>query len=73
LTGRKEEGLWSLKRNEILVWLLLFAKHVGDKPPDETVTVLPYRQIKPIWEEYVDDISSSNGLFGTPAKYSPLL
>ena len=43
------------KKNEILAWLLLFAKHVGDKPPDEIVTVLPYRQIKPIWEEYVDN------------------
>ena len=58
------------KKNEILAWLLLFAKYVGDKPPNESITVLPYRQIKPIWEEYVDDINSADGLFGAPATYT---
>ena len=58
------------KKSEVKAWLLLFAKHVGDKLPDEQVTVLPYRQIKPIWEEYKDDVLAGNGLFGQPCKLS---
>ena len=32
----------NFKKNEVRSWILLFAKHVGDKAPNETVTFLPY-------------------------------
>ena len=56
----------NFKKNEVRSWILLFAKHVGDKAPNETVTVLPYRQVLPIWQEYVDDIEAGDGQFGKP-------
>ena len=62
-TGRSE------KQMELVRWITLFAKHVGDKMPDECdVTVLPYHHAKAIWEEYSDDLSSQNGIFGEPLK-----
>jgi hypothetical protein len=44
-------------------WLSLFCKHVGDKVPIENMTVVPYRQIKTIWEEYFDDITGAGGSY----------
>ena len=58
------------KKNEIKTWLLLFAKHVGDKPSNELATVLPYRQILPIWQEYTDDLTTAQFVYGEPAKIS---
>ena len=58
------------KIRDMKTWLTLFCKHVGDKVPVENMTVVPYRQIKTIWEEYVDDINGSGGLYGTPAGIS---
>jgi hypothetical protein len=52
------------KKNEIKTWLLLFAKYVGDKPPNECVAVLPYRQILPIWQEYIDDLTAAKFAYG---------
>jgi hypothetical protein len=58
----------ALKTNEMVAWLRLFADSVGDKMPDEDITVLPYQQIKPIYEEYIDDIQAASGTFGEPLK-----
>ena len=58
------------KKSEVKAWLILFARHIGDKLPDEQVTVLPYRQIKPIWVEYKDDLLAGEGFFGQPCKLS---
>ena len=58
----------NFKKNEVRSWILLFAKHVGDKAPNETVTVLPYRQVLPIWQEYVDDIEAGDGQFHPTSK-----
>ena len=61
------KGSGSENINEFLAWLLLFAKYVCDKPPNESTNVFPYQQIKSIQEEYVEYINSADGLFGTPA------
>lgn len=49
-------------RDQISGWLSIFAKQVGDRMPNEDVTVLPYRQLNAIYEEYSDDM----GLIGEP-------
>ena len=60
------------KTYEIVTWMKLFAKHVGDKLPDEDITVLPYCMhcLKPLFEEYQDDLNAAQGLFGKPAEKS---
>ena len=58
------------KTYEIVTWMKLFAKHVGDKLPDEDITVLPYRCLKPLFEEYQDVLNAAQGLFGKPAEKS---
>ena len=40
------------KRDEVVAWLVLFAKHAGDKMLDEDITVLPYRRKTALFEEY---------------------
>ena len=71
LKDRKlSENTRGQKIRDMKTWLTLFCKHVGDKVPVENMTVVPYRQIKTIWEEYVDDINVSSGLYGTPAGIS---
>ena len=55
----------SPKRHSITVWLQAFAKVVGDKLPEEAVTVLPFRRLRALHEEYFDDM---NMLGFEPAK-----
>ena len=43
-------------RDQITAWLQLYAKHVGDKMPNEDFIVLPLREIKAVYEEYEDDM-----------------
>lgn len=58
-------------RDEIVAWMSIFCKHVGDKLPDQQITVLPYRSLAAVYEEYVDDLNSVGSLaFGKPAKSS---
>ena len=53
----------SPKRDEVIVWLVLFAKRAGDKMPDEDITVLPYRRKTALFEEYQDVIDcNSSGI-----------
>ena len=39
------------KRDGVVAWLVLFAKHAGDKMPDGDITVLPYRRKTALFEE----------------------
>ena len=64
------DKLEAQKKNEIKTWLLLFAKHVGDNLPNELVTVLPYWQKMPIWQEYTDDLTTAKFVYRAPAKIS---
>lgn len=49
-------------RDQISAWLPIFSKDVGDQLPDEDITVLPYRHVSAIYEEYSDDMK----LIGEP-------
>lgn len=49
-------------RDQISAWLPIFSKNVGDQMPDEDVTVLPYRNLNAVFEEYCDDMT----LIGEP-------
>ena len=43
----------SPKKDEIVAWLAVFKKYVGgEQMPDEDFTVLPYRSLRPIYDEY---------------------
>lgn len=46
-------------KTEIKCWIEQYGSQCGDKMPHEQVTVLPYRNIKPIYEEYEADIQES--------------
>jgi hypothetical protein len=68
-THESKELKRSPKRDEIVAWLSLFANHVGDKLPDEDITVLPYRSLSGVYDEYVEDLNSeSGGTLKAPAK-----
>ena len=48
----------SEKRNELEAWLDEYADDVGCKMPHEDIRVLPHRNIKPIQEEYNEDLTA---------------
>ena len=68
---RKDEKA-SPKKDEIVAWLSVFKKYVGgEQMPDEDFTVLPYRTLSPIYEEYKQDLECVGCPLGeTPAKRS---
>ena len=48
------------KKNELTAWLEIYANDVGGNMPHEDCTVLPYRNITPIFEEYEKDMQMDN-------------
>jgi hypothetical protein len=59
LLSTRTRGLKSRMRDEFVVWLHVFAKNVGDKLPDENMTVLPYKNLFSIYEEYRNDLQTA--------------
>ena len=41
-------------------WLEVYAGDVGCQMPHEDVVVIPYQDVKPVFEEYVQDMESEN-------------
>ena len=60
----------SPKKEDITSWLDTFLKGVGEKLPNEEVTVVPYNDIKSLYEEYTGDCEAVVAVYGKPASYS---